>query len=364
MIDVNDKHLWSEQYHRPYQDIFEIQTEIAEQIASTMQATIGDEVRARISRVPTDNLEAYNNYLLAHESLNNGNSNRAWELFERAIELDPHFSEAYALYGTTWYFTYTWTGHEAFTNNEIVEKSLNLLEQALELDPENAYAHAQLGVLYCYALLDLRKADEEYKIAQRLNPSNLAFINTEFLLAVGRYKEALESINLQIASDPQNPRLNRVLELYFNGKKEEALEEVDGRIELSNYQGNFMYTAQRGYLWAGEYQKVVNLFELRPHNFSRVRTNLAIAQYHLGQQDKVDTFIDHLKSITNGIGSPAYCLGLIHAQMGNREEAFRWLEKAWEERQGELYWLKHEPTWDPIRDDPRFQLLLDKIRFP
>jgi len=125
-----------------------------------------------------------------------------------------------------------------------------------------------------------------------------------------------------------------------------------------------VYAANRIYLWTGNYQKVIDLHEQHPNQFIRIVTNAGVAYHKLGKQDKTDEIIQHLKSITNGIGSPAYCLGMIYAQMGQIDTAFEWLNKAYEERQGELYWLKQEPTMEPLRDDPRYLVLMDKIGFP
>jgi tetratricopeptide (TPR) repeat protein len=280
--------------------------------------------------------------------------------------LDPEFAEAYAWYGFNWYNDYTWASVDTLTNTQIKDKSLALLKKALELDPNLAIAHLRLGDLYCYGLLDLKAADKEFRMAQLLNPSDPQMTNTEFLIAVGRFEEALAVSQRQIDSDPFNVFLygRNAMAIYFNGQIQEALKTSDNYLTRSNYHANTIYGASRVYLWSGEYQKVVQLYEQYPNEFARIKANAAVAYFKLNQPDKTAEIIESLKSRQTGVGSPAYCLGLIYAQMGKPDNAFQWLEKAYEERQGELYWLKQEPPFKPLYGDPRWQEMLDKVGFP
>jgi TolB-like protein/class 3 adenylate cyclase len=366
LIDLTDQHLWSEQYDQPYSDIFKIQSEVAENIASVIEVSIGSEVKERMFKVPTDNIEAYN-YLLKARVTNDTWVER-WELYERAIELDPEFAEAYAYYGDSWYNQYTWASVDTLTNTQIMNKSLRLLKRALELDPNLAFAHKNLGDLYCYGLLDLKNAGKEYQIAQSLAPSDPHMTNPEFLMATGRFREALAAVQKQIESDPINSYLYgaHAMALFFDDQIVEAVLNADNYLRRSNFGGNIVYGASRVYLWAGEYQKVVQLYEQHPLgiDFARFKANAAIAYFKLNQSDKSGEIVESLKNRKTGLGSPAYCLGLIYAQMGEIDTAFEWLEKAYEERQGELYWLKQEPPFEPLYVDPRWQEMLNKVGFP
>ena len=243
---------------------------------------------------------------------------------------------------------------------------MKLLKKALELDPNLAVAHKNLGDLYCYGLLDLKNADREFQIAQSLRPSDPQMTNPEFLLAVGRFQEALAAIQQQIESDPLNTFLygSHTMALYFNERIEEAMLSADNYLKRSNFAGNTLYGVSRVYLWSGKYDKVIELYEQYPSMFARHKANAAIAYIKLDQQEKAAAIIDSLKSRKTGLGSPAYCLGLIHAQMGAIDVAFEWLEKAYAEREGELYWLKEEPPFEPLYGDPRWQIMLEKVGFP
>ena len=109
---------------------------------------------------------------------------------------------------------------------------------------------------------------------------------------------------------------------------------------------------------------MVQLYEQYPNEFARLKANAAVASFPFHQPDKTAEIVESLKSRQTGLGSPAYCLGLIYAQMGEPDNAFQWLDKAYEERQGELYWLKEEPPFEPLYVDPRWQEMLDKVGFP
>ena len=110
-----------------------------------------------------------------------------------------------------------------------------------------------------------------------------------------------------------------------------------------------------------------NIKNINPHiNSPRLYAIEAISEFHLGNQKEVDKIVEKLiaDSQENAGGSPSFYLGMIHAQMGETDNAFHWLEKSYNDREVEMYWLKVEPPFESIRNDPRYHMLLDKVGFP
>ena len=107
--------------------------------------------------------------------------------------------------------------------------------------------------------------------------------------------------------------------------------------------------------------------EYRAYNPApRPNGNLAIAYYHVGELNKTNEILQELKehSEVTSAGSPSFYIAMIYAQMGEIDTAFEWLDKAYEDHEVEMYWLKVEPPFEPLHDDPRWQVMLDKVGFP
>jgi tetratricopeptide (TPR) repeat protein len=125
----------------------------------------------------------------------------------------------------------------------------------------------------------------------------------------------------------------------------------------------------RVYIYTGKYQEAINLIEAyvnKGNLYPRPLGNLAIAYFHTGQQMKADSILNDIKarSAKSPVGSPAFYTAMIYAQMNEADLAFEWLEKAYQDREVEMYWLKVEPPFGPLKNDPRWQEMLDKVGFP
>ena len=153
LIDaVNDIHLWAETYETELADVFAIQSEVSQKIASSLKAELSPEVKERVENVPTDNMQAYEYYLLGNQAywdswspLNLDFAYRSIEYFNMAIELDPSFSSAYAGVGRSYWFL---SGLEASTlRPDYMIQSKKFLEKAISLDPYNGWAYAEMAVV-------------------------------------------------------------------------------------------------------------------------------------------------------------------------------------------------------------------------
>jgi TolB-like protein len=366
LIDVShDRHLWSNNYDRNLDDIFAIQSDVAEQIAGYLKTEIKPEVMSRIELKLTDNSEVIDLYLLG-KSLKNTDPEKAEQIFEQVIALDSSYVPAYAEMGDLWLSKGIFNGY--LHAEEVVKNSLPFLNKALMLNYDYPATHIYLAGLKQLYEWDWKTAGREYRIAQQLNPANLDQRYILFLLQQGKFEEAMDQTNQKYAIDPSAFKLVRGLCHFFLDEKVKAK-----YISTELLKGEFfeVFGIARLALYLELYDEVIKKTEKwRLENptsqYPVIYGNLGIAYYHVGQPDKVDDMLQELKkkSKDSPIGSPAYFAAMIYAQMGEIDTAFEWLDKAYEDHEVEMIWLKVEPPFDPIRSDPRWQAMLNKVGFP
>ncbi len=377
MIDgKTDRHLWSETYDRTLEDIFVIQSEIAQLVALSLQAEISPEALKSIESRPTTNMEAYNlwlegNFILPPDS---GSFQTAMDYWKKALELDPEFAPAYASLGDFWLSGGGFTG--SMEREDLLENAKKNLMRAIELDPDYAIAHEHLGNLYLWYYWDFEAANREFTKLRNLSPSSVNGGLIDFLNASGKFEEAILMSEKRVSIDSKNPNAwaTAGLGYYLAGKTEKGNEFYRRALRLfpeSQRRWFLEVEAARAFLWAHEYQEVIKilrtLLEAHPdYRFPRVLATLAIAYYHIGEIEKANTLLGELKErsrISTG-GSPSFYTSMVHAQMGQVDDAFEWLNKAYNDREVEMYWLNVEPPFEPIYSDPRWQEMVAKIGFP
>jgi TolB-like protein/lipoprotein NlpI len=374
LIDVStDHHLWSQSYDRNLDDVFAIQSEVAQSVATSLQAEVHPEVRMKIESQPTASAEAYNLYLQAlfqDRTATNAGSANAVELLEKAIQLDPEFADAYAFLGQR-KSAFSWMGlTEVKSSKEAIEIGRPYYEKALEFDPDNIEAHLYLGYSHLWHEWDFEAAGREFQILIDLNPN---FSWTDFLLTSGRFKEALERSKIRLELNPLSPGTwtDNILSNYFNDQPNEALEAIKTALS-ADFVDHFLFAdASRVYLYLEKYHKVIETIDRFFKEYNDLRSprplgTLAIAYYHLGDLDKSNQLLHEIKaqSEESPVGSPSFYLAMIYAQMGEIDTAFEWLENAYQEHEVEMYWLKVEPPFEPLYNYPRWQQMLDKVGFP
>ncbi len=362
---VNDNQLWSEIYERPFGDIFEIQSDIAKNIAARFKAEITDEEEIRLNKKPTESSEAYILLKKGYYKIRTTSPDYrgAIDFFKKALEIDPGLAEAYAALAITYlaadlYFT----GDKSIP----VEDPLTLVQKALRLDPELAQGYRVLGRIKHYKW-DFPEAEAAYKKALELDPQNSLsnWSYAGFLVQKGRAAESLPYIEKAVEQDPTAPgNLSTLARFYiYAGNKEkttEIMEEFESLFPNENpglIGINYLY---------------LNMLKKAIENLEKVKENplwsafLAIAYTKNGQNQKAQPLVDRLKLISEkkAATSPEYSVGLYYSGTGQKEEALYWLERAYNSRDSELFYLKTEPMFKTLHGDPRYEELLRKIGFP
>ncbi len=160
------------------------------------------------------------------------------------------------------------------------------------------------------------------------------------------------------------------LSLYFNDHSEESVATFERALKLFPNDPNILSGAGRVYIFLNEYHEAIKILEPHLNKLDRRPPrdlgNLAIAYYNTDQNSKSNDILEELKQMSQGssVGSPAFYIAMLYAQMREIDTAFKWLDKAYQEHEVEMYWLKVEPPFEPLRSDPRWQEMLDKVGFP
>jgi TolB-like protein len=367
-----EEDLWSEKYDRHFSDIFSIQSEVAQEVAKALKAKISPEVKRIIDLKLTSNPEAYKLYLqaMAESPYNNFDKSKAILFLKKAIELDPDFSMAYARLGN-------WLSQggvflstsDVLNNREVWNVAKPYFIKALELNPDNGEAHN----LFAWSLLwyewNFKAAGKEYQETQRIFPN---YSWTDYLLALGQFKEAYDGAIDNINFDSKNWEAwaGIITSSYFANREpgseiRKALNNPSVRNDV-----NVRSESARIYMYMKEYDKAISiakqLFKELPNVESpRLEAIQAISYYKTRRLDESNIIITKLKqrSEVNVGGSPSFYLAMIYTEMGDINSAFEWLEKSYHDHEVEMYWLKVEPPFEPLRRDPRFNELLDKVGF-
>lgn len=333
LIDVtDDRHVWSETYDRNLTDIFAIQTDIANQIAARLSATLGDEL-PNLAAEETD-LDAYDLYLQARKHLNQRDSTAlasAIELLERSVMIDPGFASGHAALGVS-YLLYPVYGAEGWA--EFIEKSRSAAQLALELDPDHPVALSTLGKIYEY---ELRWADSRamYERAIAANPGDST---TRHWLAMhlrrsGYGREALRESLLAADLNPQHVAIvaTVMVNYYLNGEQQRALDLLEQKLreglfdEQAGYLRNFRPIHQFEYRQFDAmrqfYREMMRARDIPPEPFEPVLANIGAAS----QSAESSALLAQAENIT-GIGPES--IAMLHVFTGAPGKALQVMIRA------------------------------------
>ena len=366
-----DKHLWAERYDRELTDIFEIQSEIAEHIADALQATLSPDEKAELSQKPTANMEAYNLYLQGRFYWNKFTKEgveRAIELFQRAADLDEHYALAHAGLADCYILMSVTLGQLPPTVG--LPKARVAALKAIQLDETLADAHATLGVVCMWHDFDWSGAERALQRALKLDPEGEKplLMHNFYLAAVGRHEEAIESAKKAADLFPVSMLTTSHLGLqyYWARRFEEAAAHLERTHEMDPNFPPAHYLLGWSYLQLGRYDKAIveaehaiKMMGDTPQRRAALGTILASA----GRKQEAAEILTDLERIaaTDGDYVSAADIAMLHSALDQRDQAFEWLHKAVDQRSGWLVYLNVDPIWDPIRSDPRFADVLQRI---
>ena len=364
-----DEHLWSETYDRELSDIFAIQTDVAVHIAEALEAELTPQERTRLSRKPTENLEAYQLYLRARHDLIRL-SEKGFETtvayLDRAIALDPGYAMAYA----TLAYAYAEAGlgvmGAALEPAEAYRLAREAATKALALDPHLAEAHTMLGLIKFSHDFDYAGAELEFKRALEINPHSGDALDLygRMLGALERYDEALEMQERAHDLDPLEHRLDRISTLLRAGRYDEALPPARELVEKEPAFGHAHTTLGWTYILMGRHEEGVtalrHALSLYPEN-DMYRAQLGQALGMTGDITAAEQTLQELLDLAERRYVSPYHMAYVYTGLGEHERAMNCLEQAYEERGGGLYGIRGSFLFRDLHSHPRFEALLRRM---
>jgi len=330
LIDARaDKHLWAESYDGDIKDVLALQSDVATAISRRLQLALNAQPPGPVAKTATD----------------------------------PAAHEAYLIQGS-------WEGgnlppHEAFP------KAIAAAEQALQLDETLSDAHAALGYSKLYYTWDWAGAESELKRAIALNPSSEVAHHwySHYLLSLGRADDSLEESQKSIQVAPVDPLINVHLAWHYLYARnyEEAIAESrrDQKMDLPPY-GSYLFGG-----WAleqqGKYAEAIDWFRkgiASSGHISHCRSALGHAYGISGDKAHARQVLDELETLSTRQYVPSYDIALVYLGLGDKGEAYRWLEKALDERSAWMVYLNMDPRLDNLRSESRFKMLVRKVGLP
>jgi serine/threonine-protein kinase len=369
LIDAeSDRHLWAETYDRELTDIFAIQSDVALQIASALEAKLSHEERTQIRREPTDDVEAYRLYLQGRHCIQRWTEegvDQGLRHLEEATARDPNYALAYASMA----YAYTDIGvgvAGSLPSEEAFRLAKAAVARALELDPGLAEAHAVLGHLKYVCDYDWAGAEAELKRAIELNPNSGDAYDIFGLLlsAQERYDEAIDAQQRAFELDPLAHRMDIVTTYLRVGRYDEALRRVTRIVEVEPHLALGYLTLGWTYLLKGmpdeglaAMRKAVSL---SPENTLYI-AQLGQAYAQVGRTGEAREVLRQLEELSRRRYVSPYHMAYVHTGLGEQERALDWLERAYEERAGGIWGVKGSFLFRNLRAHPRFQALLRKM---
>jgi TolB-like protein/cytochrome c-type biogenesis protein CcmH/NrfG len=404
-----DRHLWAESYDREMKDIFEIQSDVAQQIALALEVQMAPEEKARIEEKPTEDLTAYDYYLRGREYYNlyrRQDNENAIELFQRAIDLDPNFALAYAGLGDAYAqrvqnygFAPEWADKSIEMSQRAIElnsdlaegykalglgygqkgwsqKSLEAYLRAVELDPNNDAATSNIASYYI-GIGDFEKAMIWTRRELDLEPtSEWAYQRMGTIyLGLGRFQEAEEWLkkSLEIKPDFENS-LFMLSTLYLaQGQMDQASEISQKWLSLDSISANPLSNAGGEALWSGDYVKAQKYYEraiaVEPNSVEWVGAPLGYILRKMDLQSEAQELFDqslklNQKRIAEGDENSMVRreIAFLHAAQGEKEKALDWLQEAINVGWWGYFWDEKSPLFENLRRESRFQQMMAEVK--
>jgi serine/threonine protein kinase/tetratricopeptide (TPR) repeat protein len=360
--------LWADKFDNEMTNIFAVQDSISERVAGALAVTLAGGDRERLTKHHTENPEAYQLYLKGRYHLNRLTDDgffKGRDYFQQAIDLDPNYAAAYAGLADAYQML---SGYNAVAPDDGFPKAKAAAMEALRLDEGLAEAHTALGVVKLLHDWDWPNAEREYRRAIELNQSNsdAHLMYGYYLASMERFDEAHVEMKRAQELDPLS--LAKIIgtgEIFFQQRRhDQALEqyrkalEMDPNSGLAHWGIGNVYVQKAMYEEAiSEYKKAIPLSGDSPDELASLGYAYALS----GKRREAQAVIEELKKRSKRRYISPTIIAFIYAGLGEKDEAFAWLEKAYAGRDFILVLHRVDPTFDPLRSDPRFADLVRRV---
>ncbi|MBI3859053.1 MAG: hypothetical protein HY296_02265 [Thaumarchaeota archaeon] len=368
---VTEEPKWSEDYDRDLRDIFSIQQDISQKVASALKVRILQAEDQPRGKAQTSDLEAYQFYLRGRQlwSKRTGpDLAKSVDFFKEAVRIDLGYGRAYSGLADAYA---TLALLEIMKPDEAFPKAKAAVQKALAIDNMSSEAHTSLGLVKFQYDWDWTGAEAEFVRAMELNqnyaPAHQFF--ADYLKAMGRFEEAIGEMERARELDPLSLAISAGLGhvLYLSRQYDRAIEQYRKTVELDP---NFMQTHLwfgRPYLEKGMYGEAIS--ELKTAVGLSGQSTLALGMLghglaSAGQMKEANEILGKLSDRAKEAYVPSYWVAAVYNGMKDRDRTMEWLKRAYDERSSWLVWVGVEPRFDWLRGDPEFGAMLGYMKFP
>jgi len=374
LVKVEDgSELWGEQYIRTVSNVVSMPADISRDISSKLRKRLSGEEQNRVTKKITENSEAYDLYLKGQFffwKFTKDDYLKAREYFHQAIEKDPKFAEAWTSYGDT-FAAMSYEGYSPAA--ESIPQAKAAVERALALDPSNGQTHISRGGLYLNEW-NWAQAESELKKAIELQPNRAENHRwyAQYLRSLSKWKEAIEEAKKACELDPLSVVNARSLGItyYWAGQYDLAIEQYQKALELDANRATIHDSLADVYQKKGMYKEAIEekqrLLTLTGDEDSATELLENYHKYGYEQAKKILTeqYLEAYQEAAKQQYIPPLAFAVFYTDLKEKDKAFEWLEKAYQERTSWLFFLNVDPQFESLHSDPRFADLVKRIGIP
>jgi TolB-like protein/DNA-binding winged helix-turn-helix (wHTH) protein/Tfp pilus assembly protein PilF len=368
-----DQHLWADTYESPIGDVLALQNRVSSAIVDEIRINLTKEDKERLAQKPSVSPEAYEDYLKGRYYWNKRSGDgfeKAIGYFEEATRKDPQYALAYAGLADC-YGIIGATIYGRLPASEAAPKAKSAAIRALEIDPSLAEAETSLATAKFNYDWDWAGAAEGFKKAMQLDPSYATAYQrySLYLSAMGKFDDSFEQIKKAREIEPLSISINASFgwRLYLAREYDRSIAQLRDTLEMDPAYEWAHLTLGQAYEQKGQFalaieelQKAVELSHSSPLTISA----LAHAEALSGNHAEAVKLLAQLESLTKKQYVSPFYVAIVYLGLGKNEVAMNWLEKAYIDRSNGLVFLKVEPELDPLRANPRFITLQNRLNFP
>jgi TolB-like protein/Tfp pilus assembly protein PilF len=371
LIDIaEDRHIWAESYDRDLRDVVALQGDVAQSIANAIRARVTPAEFARITpnrRVDSEAYEAYLKGRFFFEKRTSEGIYKGLEYFQQAIRKDPRYAEAYAGLAMTYQ---NLGSYEMLPAKETYPKAREAADKALQLNGALSEAYTARGLVSSMYEWDWNAAEQDFQSAFLVNSNDATAHHwyAEHLVNIGHADRAIAELERARGLDPLSLPINATLgRAYRDARRyQESIDQckktldLDPDFAMAHWCLGVSYVAEKRYAEAiTEMQRANDVGESPIYTYG-----VGYAYAAAGNKVKARAVIDALKQRADQTYMPAYFIAAIYGALDEKDQAFAWLQRAYDERDPQITYLLLDPFVDPLRSDPRFNALVRKVGFP
>jgi tetratricopeptide (TPR) repeat protein len=372
LIRASDQtHIWADRYERDLRSVLSLQSEVARQIAAQTRLSLSSAAAARLGRATTVHPDAYQAYLRGRFFLHQRTGEaieKAREQFALAIAIEPSYAQAHAGLADAYELLASYGNS---VPRETFQRGIDAAQRALELDPELAEPYASLGTIHKSYTWNWADAERAYRRAVELNPSSAEAHKGygELLSFLGRHDDAIAHLTRAVELDPVSLLMHANLGVvYWRARRYDEAQrqmaetlDMDPNYMLGHLNVGLIHAAR------GAYDDAAAAFRRASSYSPRFGDPLGLLGHVYARAGKITearAIGEELGRLSSGTYVSAYIRALYHLGFDERTLALSELERAYDERSWLVAMVKVDPLLDPLRSEPRFQALVQRLQFP